>query len=149
MPGEGKSISSPINRAARRNFQEAASQVKPDRSYVALTAAEARNENDKFDIDALFKDGKAKKKLGHQAHVKLDTAITDARVVRKKTVIVTSHTRKRRKEAEPVTVDRPRRFQDGLPVYKSYGGFSDIACGQTAPKDTQGGKCPFDCWCCF
>jgi hypothetical protein len=68
----------------------------------------------------------------------------------------------------------PRRFQDGLPVFKSFDGFSDFA-GVRSPrvvaparlraprltrvalqaqagkaeKTGKPGKCPFDCWCCF
>lgn len=48
-------------------------------------------------------------------------------------------------------VAQPRRFEEGLPVYKSFGNFSDLSCGQI-PSEEQSrapGKCPFDCWCCF
>jgi hypothetical protein len=40
-------------------------------------------------------------------------------------------------------------LEDGLPVFKSYDNFSDMACGQIAPKDGPAGKCPFECWCCY
>ena len=61
--------------------------------------------------------------------------------------------KKRKRDApEFVPVNAPRRFEDGLPVYKSYDDFSDISCGQAPPASEKGkpkGKCPFDCWCCF
>ena len=43
-------------------------------------------------------------------------------------------------------------------VYKSYGDFTDMKHGQQkvdskgrvlGPNGEPGGKCPFDCWCCF
>jgi hypothetical protein len=55
-------------------------------------------------------------------------------------------------------VDKPRRIEDGLPVYKSYDDFTDMKHGQQkvdskgrvlGPNGEPGGKCPFDCWCCF
>ena len=55
-------------------------------------------------------------------------------------------------------VDKPRRMEDGLPVYKSYDDFTDMKHGQQkvdskgrvlGPNGEPGGKCPFDCWCCF
>ena len=59
---------------------------------------------------------------------------------------------------EFVPVEKPRRLKDGLPVYKSYGDFTDMKHGQQkmgkngrvlGPNGEEGGKCPFDCWCCF
>jgi hypothetical protein len=46
---------------------------------------------------------------------------------------------------EPVSM--PRRLQDGLPVYKSFESFSDLRASNAALPS--GGKCPFDCDCCF
>ena len=55
-------------------------------------------------------------------------------------------------------VDKPRRMEDGLPVYKSYDDFTDMKHGQqkldrkgrvAGPNGEPGGNCPFDCWCCF
>ena len=55
-------------------------------------------------------------------------------------------------------VDKPRRMEDGLPVYKSYDDFTDMKHGQqkldskgrvVGPNGEPGGNCPFDCWCCF
>ena len=55
-------------------------------------------------------------------------------------------------------VDKPRRIEDGLPVYKSYDDFTDMKHGQqkldskgrvVGPNGEPGGNCPFDCWCCF
>lgn len=47
-----------------------------------------------------------------------------------------------------VPVSAPRRFQDGLPVFKSFDSFSDFA-ADAAAAGVKGGKCPFDCACCF
>ena len=69
-------------------------------------------------------------------------------------VLLPGQKKKKRKRDAPefVPVNAPRRFEDGLPVYKSYDDFSDISCGQAPPASEKGkpkGKCPFDCWCCF
>jgi hypothetical protein len=48
-----------------------------------------------------------------------------------------------------VAVSQPRRFQDGLPVYKSFDGFSDLKASNVLPPTFKAGKCPFDCDCCF
>jgi len=59
---------------------------------------------------------------------------------------------------EFTSVDKPRRIEDGLPVYKSYDDFTDMKHGQqkldskgrvVGPNGEPGGNCPFDCWCCF
>lgn len=59
---------------------------------------------------------------------------------------------------EFVPVEKPRRVEEGLPVYKSYDDFTDMKHGQQkvdsrgrvlGPNGEPGGKCPFDCWCCF
>jgi len=34
-------------------------------------------------------------------------------------------------------------------VFKSFDGFSDMAQGQAKGAGKVGGKCPFDCACCF
>ena len=65
--------------------------------------------------------------------------------------------KQKRDKPEFTPVDKPRRYEDGLPVYKSYGDFSDMKAGQCddgngkkrGPNGEPGGDCPFDCWCCF
>jgi hypothetical protein len=66
-------------------------------------------------------------------------------------VLLPGQKKKKQKREAPefVPVNEPRRFEEGLPVFKSYGDFSDVSCGQAPPKDAKPGKCPFDCWCCF
>ena len=105
-----------------------------------------------FDLDALFSKGKA-------AKAKVDAAAAAAEAARvekegpkeKDRVLLPGQKKKKQKREAPefVPVSEPRRFEDGLPVYKSYGDFSDVSCGQVPPKDAKPGKCPFDCWCCF
>mmetsp|Transcript_6184 Transcript_6184/g.15782 ORF Transcript_6184/g.15782 Transcript_6184/m.15782 type:complete len:176 (-) Transcript_6184:592-1119(-) len=106
-----------------------------------------------FDLDALFSKGKAVKKqkdavVADKAAVAATTAARDALKERPLLPGQKKSKGKRDKpEFEPVA--QPRRFEDGLPVYKSYGDFSDMSFGQTATKDKPPGKCPFECWCCF
>ena len=68
--------------------------------------------------------------------------------------------KQRRTTPEFVPVEKARRFEDGLPVYKSYGDFTDMRHGQEGagvdgkgrklgPNGEPAGDCPFDCWCCF
>ena len=57
--------------------------------------------------------------------------------------------RKRPCSRELVPAAQPRRFDEGLPVYKSFGNFSDLSYGQRSSQEKPDGQCPFDCWCCF
>lgn len=105
-----------------------------------------------FDLDALFSKGKQKK-------AKTDAALAAAEAARVEKEGPTERARvllpgqkkpkQQREKPEFTPVNVPRRFEDGLPVYKSYGDFSDVSCGQVAPKNGKPGKCPFECWCCF
>jgi hypothetical protein len=107
-----------------------------------------------FDLDALFRTGKA-------AKAKSDSAVAAAEALRvekegpalKEKVVLLPGQKKPKQQrvthVEFVPVNQPRRFQDGLPVYKSYDDFSDVSCGQVAPTGAKNGKCPFECWCCF
>ena len=151
MPGLGKSSCALASQGGRRHFEAATIDAKADGSYVGLVSADSRKEKDSFDIESLFKRSKEIKKTADAGRIQHAAAFFErAQRVQKKTIGARGHTRKRRKDAdELVPVDKPRRFEDGLPVYKSYEGFSDIACGQVPPDSRQGGKCPFDCWCCF
>ena len=151
MPGLGKSSYALASQGGRRHFEAATIDAKADGSYVGLVSADSRKEKDSFDIESLFKRGKEIKKTADAGRIQHAAAFFErAQRVQKKTIGARGHTRKRRKDVdELVPVDKPRRFEDGLPVYKSYEGFSDIACGQVPPDSRQGGKCPFDCWCCF
>ena len=108
-----------------------------------------------FDLDALFSAGK---KVKARTDAKRAAEAAEAEAARppkeKDRVLLPGQKKKKRKRDAPefVPVNAPRRFEDGLPVYKSYDDFSDISCGQAPPASEKGkpkGKCPFDCWCCF
>lgn len=118
----------------------------------SATNAKDAGDGGDFDLDALFSKGKA-------AKAKVDAAAAAAEAARlekegrkeKDRVLLPGQKKKKQKREAPefVPVNEPRRFEDGLPVYKSYGDFSDVSCGQAPPKDAKPGKCPFECWCCF
>ena len=98
------------------------------------------------DIDDIFGKAKAARKIPVVAQV----AKKEEEPIR---VLLPGQKKPKGKRLAPefVPVDKPRRFEDGLPVYKSYDDFTDMAAGQQIPKDAKdkGGACPFDCWCCF
>jgi hypothetical protein len=105
-----------------------------------------------FDLDALFRKGKAAKAKTDAALAAAEAARAEKEGAREKDrVLLPGQKKKKQKREAPefVPVNVPRRFEDGLPVYKSYGDFSDVSCGQKPPKDAKPGKCPFECWCCF
>jgi|AntAceMinimDraft_5_1070358.scaffolds.fasta_scaffold72259_1 hypothetical protein len=114
-----------------------------------------------FDLNALFSKGKATKKVKDAAVAAEAAAEAVAaekeggnergREREKDRVLLPGQKKPKQKRENPefVPVAAPRRMEEGLPVFKSYGDFSDMACGQVAPKDAPVGKCPFECWCCF
>jgi hypothetical protein len=119
-----------------------------------------------FDLDALFSKGKAVKKVkdaAAAAEAAAEAALENEKDKRQgkdnakdaNRVLLPGEKKPKKKVAEHiefVPVAAPRRFEEGLPVFKSYGDFSDMSCGQVAPEKDKGkpaGKCPFECWCCF
>jgi len=140
-------------------------------------AREGANDDgaDDFDVDALFgKAKKAKKKSAdavEEAARRSSGGAGGARVgagagagtgstAGARVVLLPGQKKPKQKRATPefTPVEKPRRFEDGLPVYKSYDDFSDMAHGQAGvggdgkklgPNGEPGGECPFDCWCCF
>jgi len=119
-----------------------------------MKASERGGGGDDFDVDALF--GAAKKrKQATTSEVKVRKEEERVRVL----LPGQKKPKQKRTTAEFTPVDKPRRFEDGLPVYKSYGDFSDMHAGQNGggydekgrklgPKGEPAGDCPFDCWCC-
>ena len=113
------------------------------------------NDDDGFDVDALFGDAK-KRAVKMNSGAREAAAAAEAPRVR---VLLPGQKKPKQKRDKPefTPVDKPRRFEDGLPVYKSYGDFSDMKAGQCddangkkrGPNGEPGGDCPFDCWCCF
>ena len=120
----------------------------------AMTARAREGGGDDFDVDALF--GAAKKrKQATMSEVKVKKEEERVRVL----LPGQKKPKQKRMTAEFTPVDKPRRFEDGLPVYKSYGNFSDMHAGQDGggydekgrklgPNGEPAGDCPFDCWCC-
>jgi hypothetical protein len=94
-----------------------------------------------FDLDALFSKGKA-------AKAKVDAAAAAAEAARvekegpkeKDRVLLPGQKKKKQKREAPefVPVSEPRRFEDGLPVYKSYGDFSDVSPSPESARSTAG-----------
>lgn len=113
---------------------------KSSKATPGATAAAAVD--DAFDVDDLFKGAKARSTKRAAETVKAEKAPT-IRVL----LPGQKKPKQKRTTAEFTPVDKPRRFEDGLPVYKSYGDFSDMKAGQVV--DDNGGPCPFDCNCCF
>ena len=123
----------------------------------AGTATDASRTDDGFDVDALFGAAKAKKRA------RVADAVTSAsRTEERIRVLLPGEKRRKQKRttAEFTPVDKPRRTEDGLPVFKSYDDFTDMKAGQDGggvdergrklgPNGEPGGECPFDCWCCF
>ena len=104
----------------------------------SATNAKDAGDGGDFDLDALFSKGKA-------AKAKVDAAAAAAEAARleeegpkeKDRVLLPGQKKKKQKREAPefVPVNEPRRFEEGLPVFKSYGDFSDVSCGQAPPKD--------------
>ena len=113
------------------------------------------NDDDGFDVDALFGDAK-KRAVKMNSGAREAAAAAEAPRVR---VLLPGQKKPKQKRDKPefTPIDKPRRYEDGLPVYKSYGDFSDMKAGQCddgngkkrGPNGEPGGDCPFDCWCCF
>ena len=114
-------------------------------------------EEDDFDVDALFGNAKKKRKSEKRPEGR-DGAVEETRV----RVLLPGQKKPKQKRTTPefVPVEKARRFEDGLPVYKSYGDFTDMRHGQEGagvdekgrklgPNGEPAGDCPFDCWCCF
>lgn len=127
-----------------------------DKERKAVSAASGAVEDD-FDVDALFGAAKKAKKLqGESEGGEKKSALVVEEKIR---VLLPGQKKPKQKRVTPefTPVDKPRRFEDGLPVYKSYDDFSDMAAGQLVgengkklgPNGEPGGDCPFDCWCCF
>ena len=124
------------------------------RARAAEAGAKA-NDDDGFDVDALFGDAK-KRAVKMNSGAREAAAAAEAPRVR---VLLPGQKKPKQKRDKPefTPVDKPRRYEDGLPVYKSYGDFSDMKAGQCddgngkkrGPNGEPGGDCPFDCWCCF
>ena len=121
-------------------------------------------EDDDFDVDALF--GNAKKRMKSEKRAERRGGgggggggeEEEARV----RVLLPGQKKPKQRRTTPefVPVEKARRFEDGLPVYKSYGDFTDMRHGQEGagvdgkgrklgPNGEPAGDCPFDCWCCF
>ena len=117
------------------------------------------NDDDGFDVDALFGDAKKRSvKMNSGAREAAAAAAAAAEAPRVRVLLPGQKKPKQKRDKPEFTpVDKPRRFEDGLPVYKSYGDFSDMKAGQCddangkkrGPNGEPGGDCPFDCWCCF
>ena len=106
-----------------------------------------------FDLDIIFKDRKAsrRQKEATQAAMKPRRLEgTSHREVDTCHLKPNGESKRKRKVFDISPVSRPRRYEDGLPVYKSFEDFSDLSHGQNPPKNgNTDGKYPFDCWCCF
>ena len=103
-----------------------------------------------FDLDTIFKDGKVSRRCKETSR--------DATNLRRMRVEDQAseeekqgkQSKRKHKVSPLLPVSRPRRFEDGLPVYKSFEDFSDLSHGRIPPRNGRAnGKCPFDCWCCF
>jgi len=104
-------------------------------------AVDQTNE-DAFDVDDLFRGAKSRSVKEPEAkRTKVSEPIVRVLLPGQK------KPKQKRQTAEFTPVEKPRRFEDGLPVYKSYGDFSDMKAGQNVGES--GGACPFDCNCCF
>lgn len=126
--------------------------AKPKSGSGAGEAAAKRAEGEDFDLDALFSKGKAAKAKVDAAKAAEAAAKAEKEKPKEKDrILLPGQKKKKQKRENPefVPVNKPRRYEDGLPVYKSYDDFSDLSCGQIPPKGKEAGKCPFDCWCCF
>jgi len=115
-------------------------------------------EEDDFDVDALFGNAKKKRKSETRPEGRDGGGGEETRV----RVLLPGQKKPKQKRTKPefVPVEKARRFEDGLPVYKSYGDFTDMRHGQEGagtdekgrklgPNGEPAGDCPFDCWCCF
>lgn len=132
------------------------SRDKERKAVSAASGARGAVEDD-FDVDALFGAAKKAKKLqgGSEDGAKKSAPAEEEKI----RVLLPGQKKPKQKRVTPefTPVDKPRRFEDGLPVYKSYDDFSDMAAGQLVgengkklgPNGEPGGDCPFDCWCCF
>lgn len=132
------------------------SRDKERKAVSAASGARGAVEDD-FDVDALFGAAKKAKKLqgGSDDGAKKSAPVEEEKI----RVLLPGQKKPKQKRVTPefTPVDKPRRFEDGLPVYKSYDDFSDMAAGQLVgengkklgPNGEPGGDCPFDCWCCF
>ena len=128
------------------------------RSATTTTTTTDAVEDDDFDVDALF--GKAKKRMKSEKRAEgRDGGEEEEARVR---VLLPGQKKPKQRRTTPefVPVEKARRFEDGLPVYKSYGDFTDMRHGQEGagvdgkgrklgPNGEPAGDCPFDCWCCF
>ena len=115
-------------------------------------------EDDDFDVDALF--GKAKKRMKSEKRAERRDGGGEEEARVRVLLPGQKKPKQRRTTPEFVPVEKARRFEDGLPVYKSYGDFTDMRHGQEGagvdgkgrklgPNGEPAGDCPFDCWCCF
>jgi len=132
------------SRGARPTSSKSANarSVHATTTKVRKSSSAAAADDDGFDVDDLFKGAKARSTKPAKASVKAEKAPT-IRVL----LPGQKKPKQKRTTAEFTPVDKPRRFEDGLPVYKSYGDFSDMKAGQVI--EDNGGACPFDCNCCF
>ena len=91
------------------------------------------NDDDGFDVDALFGDAKKRSvKMNSGAREAAAAAAAAAAEAPRVRVLLPGQKKPKQKRDKPefTPVDKPRRFEDGLPVYKSYGDFSDMKAGQ-------------------
>ena len=150
-PGDGDATD------ARARGDEETTRRRSATTTTTTTTTDAV-EDDDFDVDALF--GKAKKRMKSEkrAEGRDGGGEEEARV----RVLLPGQKKPKQRRTTPefVPVEKARRFEDGLPVYKSYGDFTDMRHGQEGagvdgkgrklgPNGEPAGDCPFDCWCCF
>ncbi len=128
------------------------------RSATTTTTTTDAVEDDDFDVDALF--GKAKKRMKSEKRAERRDGGEEEEARVRVLLPGQKKPKQRRTTPEFVPVEKARRFEDGLPVYKSYGDFTDMRHGQEGagvdgkgrklgPNGEPAGDCPFDCWCCF
>lgn len=147
-PGDGDATD------ARANGDE---ETRRGSSTTTTTTTDAV-EDDDFDVDALF--GKAKKRMKSEKRAERRDGGGEEEARVRVLLPGQKKPKQRRTTPEFVPVEKARRFEDGLPVYKSYGDFTDMRHGQEGagvdgkgrklgPNGEPAGDCPFDCWCCF
>ena len=151
-PGDGDATD------ARARGDEETTRRRSATTTTTTTTTTDAVEDDDFDVDALF--GKAKKRMKSEkrAEGRDGGGEEEARV----RVLLPGQKKPKQRRTTPefVPVEKARRFEDGLPVYKSYGDFTDMRHGQEGagvdgkgrklgPNGEPAGDCPFDCWCCF
>ena len=107
--------------------------AKPKSGSGAGEHSAKRAEGEDFDLDALFSKGKAAKAKVDAAKAAEAAAKAEKEKPKEKDrILLPGQKKKKQKRENPefVPVNKPRRYEEGLPVYKSYDDFSDMSCGQ-------------------